>query len=110
MPWAYIIRSHFDLFNHITKNKEYKVEARLIEDIKVIQKEETETLNSNQQSISTKETDEEIIIIEKSNSSLNRSIWALSKDRCESKSTIRAKVTVIKVLGDNIKYREKFLR
>ena len=90
--------------NHITENKEYKEEARLIEDIKAIQEKETEILNSNQQSISTKETDEEIIITEKSNSSLNRSIWVPSKDRCKSKGTIRAKVTAIKVLGNNAKY------
>ena len=60
--------------NHTTENKEYKEEARLIKDIKAIQKEETETLNSNQQSISTKETEEEIMLIEESNSSLNKSI------------------------------------
>ena len=90
--------------NHTTKNKEYKEEARLMEDIKAIQEEETETLNSNQQNISTKETEEEIMLIEESDSSLNKSIWALSKDRCESKGTIKAKVIAIKVLEDNAKH------
>ena len=96
--------------NHITKNKEYKEEARLIEDIKAIQEEETEILNSNQQYISTKETEEEIMLIEESNLLLDKSIWASSKDRYKSKGTIRAKVTAIKVLGDNAKHREKSLR
>ena len=96
--------------NHITVNKEYKEEARLMEDIKAIQEEETKSLNSNQQCISTKETEEEIMLIEESDSSLNKSIWALSKDRCESKGNIKAKVAVIKVLGDNAKHREKSLR
>jgi hypothetical protein len=96
--------------NHITENKDYKEETRLMEDVKVIQEEETETLNSDQQSTRIKETDKEMIITEESNSSLNNSIWAPSKDRCESKGTIRAKVTAIKVLGDNAKHREKSLR
>jgi len=96
--------------NHITENKEYKEETRLIEDIKAIQEEESKSLNSNQQCISTKETEEEIMLIEESDSSLNKSIWAPSKDRCESKGNIRAKVAAIKVLGDNAKHREKSLR
>ena len=96
--------------NYITENKEYKEEARLMEDIKEIQEEESKSLNSNQQCISTKETEEEIMLTEESDSSLNKSIWAPSKDRCESKGNIRAKVAAIKVLGDNAKHREKSLR
>ena len=44
------------------------------------------------------------MLIEESDSSLNKSIWVPSKDRCESKGNIKAKVAAIKVLGDNAKY------
>ena len=90
--------------NHITENKEYKEEARLMEDIKAIQEEESKSLNSNQQCISIKETEEEIMLIEESDLSLNKSIWAPSKDRRESKGNIKAKVAAIKVLEDNAKH------
>jgi hypothetical protein len=42
--------------------------------------------------------------------SLNKSIWAPKKERCEDKGEIYAKVAAIKLLGENSVYREKSLR
>ena len=50
------------------------------------------------------------MLTEEIKSLLNKSIQALSKDRCEGRGIIRAKVTAIKVLGDNAKYRERSLK
>ena len=53
---------------------------------------------------------DEWIIGSSEDTSLNKSIWAPKKERCENKGEIYAKVAAIKVLGESSEHRKKSLR
>ena len=80
-----------------------------MEDIEETQEKEVNSTNLDHFVDSTEESEEEILPAD-SDSSLERSIWALNKDCCRRKGNIRAKVAAIKVLGNNPNHREKSLR
>ena len=56
------------------------------------------------------ESIDEWIIGSSEDTSLNKSIWAPKKERCENKGEIHAKVAAIKILGESSEHREKSLR
>ena len=95
--------------NQLLASKENKEDYSLIEDIKEIQEKEANLINLNQY-YDTIEKSEEDLLLAESDSSLERSIWALNKDRYEEKGNISAKVAAIKVLENNTNYRERSLR
>ena len=95
---------------HDIEIKELKEEMRLMEGIKETQEEDLEILNINKQNINAQEIEEKEMITEGIELLLSKSIWASSKDRCEGRGIIRAKVAVIKVLGNNAKHRERSLK
>ena len=90
---------------HMLTLEKSKEDYNIIEDVKEIREIETTRIITNQYSDTTEESKEDLIPAE-SDSSLEKSIWAPSKDRCEGKKNIRAKVAAIKVLGNNANNRE----
>ena len=69
-----------------------------MEDIKEIQELETTRSTPNQYSNTTEESEKDLILAE-SDSSLEKSIQALSKDRYEGRKNIRAKVVDLYVIN-----------
>ena len=76
--------------DQLLASRENKEDYSLIEDIKEIQEKRTARIISNYYFDITEESDKDLILAE-SDFSLERSIWALSKNRCEGKENIRVK-------------------
>jgi hypothetical protein len=95
--------------SQLLENREIEESLCQMEEVQETKEEEISTTNREQQYTTSEESEEDILPAE-SDSSLERSIWAPSKDKCERKGTIRAKVAAIKVLGNNEKHRERSLR
>ncbi|CAG8664236.1 8130_t:CDS:1, partial [Paraglomus occultum] len=83
------------LEEQLSVSKGNKKSDNIIENIKEFQNKETSRLNSNLYSNTSEELEEDIILAE-SDSSLEKSIWTSSKDKCEGEKIIRAKVAAIK--------------
>src|SRR5437868_11607520 len=92
--------------DQLIASKKSKIEYSLMEDIEETQEKEVNSTNPDHFIDSTEESGEEILPAD-SDSSLERSIWALNKDCYRRKGNIRAKVVAIKVLGNNLNNREK---
>ena len=84
----------------------------LIDDLQnfLIKEEKEYSLTSLNQQYTTAEESEEDLLPAESDSSLEKSVWAPNRDRCERKGNIKAKVAAIKVLGNNANYKERSLR
>lgn len=88
--------------------KDPKEEPQLMEGIKIEQGLAKEVIMKDENKKIIKQEYE--IIEEKPKATLEESIWAPSKDKCEEEGIIEAKVAAIKVLGDSAVHREKSLR
>src|SRR2546428_9963954 len=89
-----------------TENKEKQKDMEDVKKTKECEEKENFEENNNSKNQKLKEMNidryEEV--------SLDKSIWAPKKEKCENKENIQAKVAAINVLGDNTKHREKCLR
>src|SRR5437588_10711080 len=83
-----------------------KEESSQMEEVQETIRRESVTTSLNYQQVIIEEAEDDILPAD-SDSSLERSIWAPNKDRCEEKRTLRAKVAAIKVLGNSPKHRER---
>ena len=84
-----------------------KEESSQMEEVQETLRRESDTASLNYQQITTKESEDDILPAG-SDSSLERSIWALNKNRYEEKRMLRVKVAAIKVLGNNTKHRKGY--
>jgi hypothetical protein len=95
--------------NQTSADKRIEGELNQMEEVQEI-KERENSMTSQKYQHTTTEESEDVLLPADSDSSLEKSIWAPNKDRCEGEGTLRAKVAAIKVLGNNAKHRERSLR
>ena len=95
--------------NQSLVDRNTKEESSQMEEVQETIRRKSDTASLNYQQVTTEELEDDILPAD-SDSSLERSIQAPNKDRCEEKRTLKAKVAAIKVFGNNPKHREKSLR